>query len=83
MTELPTRTALFANTRDALDRAYSALSDARDWLHSDWAPVGSELSLEAAAARTSVLQAIDETKARIVSAKADIGAAIDSLQVAQ
>ena len=79
MTELPTRAGIFVNTREALNRADSALSDARDWLRSDWVPVGSELTPAAAAARTSILQAIAEAKGRIVAAKADTDDAIDSL----
>ena len=79
MTELPTRAAIFANTRDALDRANSALSDAGDWLKSDWTPVGSELTPAAAAARTSIFQAIAEAKGRIVAARAQAGDAINSL----
>lgn len=54
-TELPTRTDLFVNALAALDSARSALSDARDWLRSDWEPVDTALPHEAARARAEML----------------------------
>ena len=51
MTELPSRAAIFTNCAEALDEAGVALSNARDWLRSDWTPVGSSLTDQAADAR--------------------------------
>jgi hypothetical protein len=79
MTQLPTRTDIFVNTQDALSTASSALSEARDWIRSDWSPIGSELTTQAAKARTSTLDSIGKAKAAIEAAKRDIAAAIDSL----
>jgi hypothetical protein len=56
VTELPTRTGIFVSVRDALNNASTALSEARDWMRSDWSPVGSSLTTEAAKARITVLQ---------------------------
>ena len=80
MADLPTRTDIFVNTRDALNSASAALSEARDWIRSDWSPIGSSLTTEAANARTSTLCAVGDAKAVIEAAKHDIAAAIDSLE---
>ena len=79
MTELPTRATIFTNCAAALDEAGSALSNARDWLHSDWTPVGSALTDQAADARVSVLRAITEAKTLLDGMRRDINAAVDSL----
>ena len=79
MTELPTRTDIFVNARAALNNAYAQLSEARDWICSDWSPIGSELTTEAAKARTSTLDAIGDAKAAIETAKRDVADAIHSL----
>ena len=78
-TQLPTRTEMFGNALAALDSARAALSDARDWLQSDWTPVGSALTPEAGEARQAVLAGIGTTKTAIDAMKQDLGRAMDSL----
>lgn len=78
-TELPTRTDLFVNALAALDSARSALSDARDWLRSNWEPVDTALPHEAARARAEMLAAIGEAKDVIDAMKRDAYQAIESL----
>ncbi|ULE31138.1 hypothetical protein [Mycobacterium sp. IDR2000157661] len=81
-TELPTRTAIFVNALAALDSARTALSDARDWLASDWTPVGSALTPEAAEARRTILTGIGTSKNAIDTMKQDLHRAITSLREA-
>lgn len=76
--ELPSRTDIFVNALAALDSARRSLSDARDWLASDWSPTGSALTSEAAQARGTVLAGIGATKNAIDSMKHDIHQAIAS-----
>jgi hypothetical protein len=52
-----------------LDRAYRALSDAADWLRSDWRPVGSPLTDAQAARRSAIFTAIETAKAAINQAQ--------------
>jgi hypothetical protein len=79
MTDLPTRATMFTNCAEALDEAGVALSNARDWLRSDWTPVGSSLTDTAADARVSVLRAITDAKTLLDEMRRDINAAVDSL----
>lgn len=58
---LPTPEQMLNNTLAALMRAMSELSDARDWLNSDWPP-GCKLTAEQAAARTKARDAIAGAK---------------------
>jgi hypothetical protein len=79
MTELPTPREIFGHSLTSLDQARSALSDARDWLRSDWEPVGSSLPQEAAQARVAILTAIGEAKDLIDAMKRDAYVAIESI----
>jgi hypothetical protein len=69
MNRLPTRDQMFANAVTELDRAYKALSDAADWLRSDWTPVGASLTDDQAARRTRMFSEIDKAKDAINRAK--------------
>ena len=77
MTELPTPREIFGNSLTALEHA--RISDARDWLRSDWEPVGTSLPQEAAQARAGILTAIGEAKDLIDAMKRDAYQAIESL----
>lgn len=79
MTGLPTREQMFANCAQAIIRASGALSEARDWLRSDWSP---ELPLtpSAAQARQSVLTGIAESKALIDAMQREISEARQSIR---
>ena len=79
MTDLPTRATKFTNCADALDEAGVALGNARDWLRSDWALVGSLLTDQAADARVSVLRAIADANVLLDVMRRDINTAVDSL----
>jgi hypothetical protein len=78
MSQLPTRSEIFTNCDAALRDASSALSDARDWLKSDWTPDGVNLSAAAADARQSILLAIGEAKVLIEAMRRDAAAAVES-----
>ena len=65
MAGLPTAGEMLAAAEDELRNADRALSDAADWLRSDWTPVGSALSAEQARRRTVMRQAIREATAAI------------------
>lgn len=52
---LPTQQEMILNTISALDEARAKLSDARDWMQSDWQPIDSPLPHAAAEARISTL----------------------------
>lgn len=78
-TQLPTRTEMFGKALAGLDSARAALSDARDWLQSDWTPVGSALTPEAGEARQAVLAGIGTSKNAIDAMKRDVDRAITSL----
>jgi hypothetical protein len=55
MSDLPTRATLFNDCLAPLGNARTSLSEVRDWLNSDWQPIGSPLTAEA---RQSALRAI-------------------------
>lgn len=69
MTALPTREQMFANADACLTRALSSLTDAADWLRSDWTPVGSSLTDAQGDRRTRMFDAIATAKAAINRAK--------------
>lgn len=67
---LPTAAEILQHAETELDRAYRALSDAADWLRSDWRPVGSPLTDAQAAQRRALFAAIETAKTAINQAKA-------------
>jgi hypothetical protein len=67
--ELPTWTEIERHALDHLDEARRALSGVRDWLISDWRPLGSPLSDSAAEARSEVLRIVGQMKGLIDQAK--------------
>lgn len=79
MTELPTRAQMFANCLSPLDTARGSLSEVRDWLRSDWQPIGASLTPEAGEARAVILETLTETKNLIDTMKNRVTEAIDSL----
>ncbi|MGI5179542.1 hypothetical protein ACQEVZ_24745 [Dactylosporangium sp. CA-152071] len=62
---LPTPDEMLAHAETDLDRAARALTDAADWLRSDWTPVGSPLTAEQARRRTAMRAAITAASAAI------------------
>jgi hypothetical protein len=75
--ELPTWQGMFESALGALDTSRSALSDAADWLRSDWRPLGSPLPDEAGAARRDVMERISRLKGEIDQAKNALWNALD------
>jgi len=65
MSTLPTAEEMLHNADFELGVAYRALTDAADWLRSDWRPAGSPLTAAQARRRAAMRQAIDEAKAAI------------------
>ncbi|MBF6065418.1 hypothetical protein IU500_34360 [Nocardia terpenica] len=63
--QLPSQAEIFIRALDSLDTARNSLSDARDWLNSDWAPIGSALPDAAGTARSEARAGIATTKAQI------------------
>lgn len=59
---LPTREQMLTEADAALSRAYVALSDAADWLRSDWTPVGTPLTAKQATRRERMRTAIAKAK---------------------
>ena len=78
--ELRSRTEVFTNALAALDASRAALSDARDWLVSDWTPVGAALTSEAGEARRTLLANIGNAKNLIDAMQQDPYQAIASLE---
>jgi hypothetical protein len=76
---LPTQAEIFTNALDALHEARLRLSDARDWLNSDWKPGSPSLPQAAADARHSVKARIGSLKNEIDAAKNEIAAALEAL----
>lgn len=72
MMNLPTQQGMFLKALENIDMSRSSLSDARDWLRSDWEPVGLPLPQGAAEARIATLEKIVEAKAAIDEAKAEL-----------
>ena len=66
---LPTWDEIEAQARFHLHTACTEMSDARDWLNSDWRPLGSPLTAAQAGARSEVLRIVDEVKKLIDQAK--------------
>ena len=79
MPDLPSRADIFANALTALDAARGALSEARDWLQSDWQPTGSSLTSDAGAARLAILRDIGAAKNLIDTMKDQAHRAVESL----
>ncbi|MGY2025970.1 hypothetical protein [Nocardia gipuzkoensis] len=76
---LPAREEMFRAALRDLDNARNALSSSRDWLRSDWVPIGTPLPSAAAEARISVVQKIAQAKAIIDEAKAALAEGLDEL----
>lgn len=67
--ELPTWDDIVDRALNSLNSSRNALSEARDWLRSDWRPLGSPSPDAAADARSDVLELVGEAKALIDRAK--------------
>jgi hypothetical protein len=67
--ELPTWTEIEVQALRRLDAARGEMSQVRDWLRSDWSPLGSPLSDSAAEARSEVLRIVSQVKDLIDQAK--------------
>jgi hypothetical protein len=66
---LPTWREIKSGAIHDLDAARNAMSDVRDWLNSDWRPVGSPLAKADAEARSEVMRIVGEVKNLIDEAK--------------
>lgn len=66
---LPTWAEIEAHALRHLGAARNEMSEVRDWLNSDWRPLGSPLSDADAAARSEVLRIAAEVKNLIDQAK--------------
>lgn len=62
---LPTADQILDHAEQALRKASSALSDARDWLQSDWEPPSTALTEDQADRRTRLRAATAKAKAAI------------------
>lgn len=67
--ELPTWGEIEARALRHLHAARTEMSEVRDWLRSDWRPLGSPLPDAAADARSEVLRIVGEVKNLIDQAK--------------
>jgi hypothetical protein len=67
--ELPTWGEIENHALHHLDAARNEMSEVRDWLRSDWRPLGSPLTGAAAGARSEVLRITGEVKSLIDQAK--------------
>ena len=67
--ELPTWDEIEAHVLRHLDAARGEMSEVRDWLNSDWRPLGSPLTTAQAGARSEVLRIAGEVKSLIDQAK--------------
>ncbi len=76
MSALPTRPEMMANALASLRQAQSALSDARDWLNSDWRPAGTALTDAQADARSTTRRVVGECKVALTEAQDALSAAI-------
>ena len=68
-TQLPTWAEIENHALHHLDTARNEMSEVRDWLRSDWRPLGSPLPDGAADARREVLRIVGEVKGLIDQAK--------------
>lgn len=66
---LPTWPEIAAHATDSLNTSRLGLSDARDWLASDWSPIGKPLTPAEAKARAAAGDCIAKAKALIDQAK--------------
>lgn len=60
--ELPTWNEIIANAGASLHAARVSASEAANWMRSDWRPVDTSLSDEAAAARTELFTIVGKIK---------------------
>lgn len=67
--ELPTWSEIESHALTHLDAARNEMSEVRDWLRSDWRPLGSPLTEAAARRRTEVLRIAAQVKNMIDQAK--------------
>jgi hypothetical protein len=67
--ELPTWGEIESHALRHLDAARNEMSEVRDWLRSDWRPIGSPLPAADATARGEVLRIVAEVKNLIDQAK--------------
>jgi hypothetical protein len=70
--ELPTWNDIVASALGELDTASTGLSDAADWLRSDWRPLGSELPDGAGDARVRTMDLIGQAQKLIDQAKGEL-----------
>lgn len=66
---LPTWDEITGHALRHLDAARTEMSEVRDWLNSDWHPLGTPLSAADGRARTEVLRIVGEVKNLIDQAK--------------
>jgi len=78
---LPTQAEIFENAIQALTDARNQLSTARDWLNSDWSPVGSTLPDEAGDARAQVRPKIAQLKNEIDVMKTLLYEGLDEIRM--
>jgi cell division protein FtsL len=71
--ELPTWDEIERHALRHLHTARNEMSEVRDWLNSDWRPLGSPLTSSAADARSEVLRIAGEVKRLIDQAKDALG----------
>jgi hypothetical protein len=71
--ELPTRGEIKDHALSHLNAARNEISEVRDWLNSDWRPLGSPLSDADSTARSEVLRIAGEVKRLIDQAKGVLG----------
>jgi hypothetical protein len=67
--QLPTAEQILTHAAAELDQARNALSEAGNWLRSDWQPLGSSLTDQQADRRTRMWRAIEAAKKAIDRAK--------------
>jgi hypothetical protein len=82
MSKLPTVDEMFGHALDELNKARTAMSEARDWVKSDTRPLGAGRTPMQRRATEQVLEAVGQVKALIDEAKGAIWQALDSAQVA-
>lgn len=68
-TKLPTYEEIEQHALKHLDQARNEMSEVRDWLRSDWRPLGSPRPEGGAEARDEVMEVIGEVKELIDKAK--------------